>query len=581
MGNNYKQSKQATLTVKQKLWLRFFVILLITAVFAGIVAPQVPNYIPGSSWFNKFHPKLGLDLQGGAHLVFEADTSNLPPGEEESAIEGVRDVIERRVNAFGVSEPLVQTNKVGDKYRVIVELAGVFDVNDAIKQIGETPLLEFKEQNPEYTAEPKLTPEQQQELEQYNKEAYQKAKDIIAKLNQGEDFAELAKKYSEDPGSKDKGGDLGFVKRGLFVPEFDKAIFDDLKVGEITSEPVETVFGYHIIQKLEERGEGENKEVHARHILIAKKKPTDIVQPAPQWINTKLSGKHLKRATLVFDQNTGAPQVSLQFNDEGKKLFAEITKRNLYKPVAIFLDGEPISIPTVQAVITDGEAVITGDFTIQEAKQLAQKLNAGALPVPIKLVSQQTVGPTLGKESLDKSLKAGMIGLLALVVFMILYYRLPGLLAVFALLIYSVAVFGLYELIGVTMTLAGIAGYILSLGIAVDANVLIFERLKEELSKDQPFNKAVEESFKRAWEAIRDSNISTLITTAILFWFGTSVIKGFALTLSIGVIVSMFTAIFVTKVLLLLFSGSRLTKHQWLFGYHKDHSADRRDNNSK
>ncbi len=581
MGNNYKQSKQATLTVKQKLWLRFFVILLITAVFAGIVAPQVPNYIPGSSWFNKFHPKLGLDLQGGAHLVFEADTSNLPPGEEESAIEGVRDVIERRVNAFGVSEPLVQTNKVGDKYRVIVELAGVFDVNDAIKQIGETPLLEFKEQNPEYTAEPKLTPEQQQELEQYNKEAYQKAKDIIAKLNQGEDFAELAKKYSEDPGSKDKGGDLGFVKRGLFVPEFDKAIFDDLKVGEITSEPVETIFGYHIIQKLEERGEGENKEVHARHILIAKKKPTDIVQPAPQWINTKLSGKHLKRATLVFDQNTGAPQVSLQFNDEGKKLFAEITKRNLYKPVAIFLDGEPISIPTVQAVITDGEAVITGDFTIQEAKQLAQKLNAGALPVPIKLVSQQTVGPTLGKESLDKSLKAGMIGLLALVVFMILYYRLPGLLAVFALLIYSVAVFGLYELIGVTMTLAGIAGYILSLGIAVDANVLIFERLKEELSKDQPFNKAVEESFKRAWEAIRDSNISTLITTAILFWFGTSVIKGFALTLSIGVIVSMFTAIFVTKVLLLLFSGSRLTKHQWLFGYHKDHSADRRDNNSK
>ncbi len=581
MGNNYKQSKQATLTVKQKLWLRFFVILLITAVFAGIVAPQVPNYIPGSSWFNKFHPKLGLDLQGGAHLVFEADTSNLPPGEEESAIEGVRDVIERRVNAFGVSEPLVQTNKVGDKYRVIVELAGVFDVNDAIKQIGETPLLEFKEQNPEYTAEPKLTPEQQQELEQYNKEAYQKAKDIIAKLNQGEDFAELAKKYSEDPGSKDKGGDLGFVKRGVFVPEFDKAIFDDLKVGEITSEPVETVFGYHIIQKLEERGEGENKEVHARHILIAKKKPTDIVQPAPQWVNTKLSGKHLKRATLVFDQNTGAPQVSLQFNDEGKKLFAEITKRNLYKPVAIFLDGEPISIPTVQAVITDGEAVITGDFTIQEAKQLAQKLNAGALPVPIKLVSQQTVGPTLGKESLDKSLKAGMIGLLALVVFMILYYRLPGLLAVFALLIYSVAVFGLYELIRVTMTLAGIAGYILSLGIAVDANVLIFERLKEELSKDQPFNKAVEESFKRAWEAIRDSNISTLITTAILFWFGTSVIKGFALTLSIGVIVSMFTAIFVTKTLLLLFSGSRLTKYQWLFGYHKDQSADRRDNNSK
>ncbi len=569
MASAYKDSRQTTLTVRQKLWLKMFAILLLALFFGGIVAPGVPGYIPGSSWFNKFHPKLGLDLQGGAHLVFEADTSNLPPGEEESAIEGVRDVIERRVNSFGVSEPLVQTNKVGSTYRVIVELAGVFDVNDAIKQIGETPLLEFKEQNPNFNAEPQLTEEQKKELEDYNKKALEKAKELIQKIKQGEDFDRLAKEYSEDPGSKDKGGDLGFVKRGTFVPEFDKAIFDDLQVGEITPEPVETQFGYHIIEKLEEKGIGEDKEVHARHILIVKKKPSDIVPPQPQWINTKLSGKHLERAQLVFNQNTGTPEVSLKFNEEGKKLFAEITKRNLYKPVAIFLDGEPISIPTVQAEITNGEAVITGDFTIQEAKLLAQRLNAGALPVPIKLVSQQTVGATLGKESLEKSLVAGFIGLLALIVFMILYYRLPGLLAVIALLIYSVIVFGLFEIIPVTMTLAGIAGYILSLGLAVDANVLIFERLKEELVKDQPFNRAVEESFKRAWEAIRDSNISTLITTAILFWFGTSVIRGFALTLSIGVLVSMFTAIFVTKTFLLLLANGRITKYAWLFGYHK------------
>lgn len=563
------QTQSNKLNTRQKLWLKFFGLVLITLFFGGVVYPTMPSWVPGKQWFDSFQPKLGLDLQGGAHLVFQADTSNLPSGEEASAVEGVRDVIERRVNAFGVSEPLVQTNKVGDKYRVIVELAGVFDVDQAIKQIGETPLLEFKEQNPAFTEQPTLTPEQQQQLDQYNAAAKQRAEDIITQLKGGADFAELAKQYSEDPGSKDNGGDLGYVKKGVFVPEFEKAIFEDLKNGEITQQPVESQFGYHIIEKLDDRGFGEDREVHSRHILIAKQTAQDLFPQQQQWLNTQLSGKQLERAQVVFNQNTGAAEVSLKFNSEGKDLFAEITKKNLYKPVAIFLDGQPISIPTVQSEITAGEAVITGNFTVSDAKLLAQRLNAGALPVPIELVSQQNVGPTLGAVSIQKSMFAGLIGLLAVAVFMILYYRLPGLVSVIALCVYGIIVFGLFQLIPVTLTLAGIAGFIMSLGMAVDANVLIFERIKEELKLNEPLDVAVINGFKRAWPSIRDSNISTLITTVILFWFGTSVIKGFALTLSIGVLVSMFSAIFVTRTLLQIVMVRKLSSYTWLFGYYK------------
>jgi len=201
------------MTNRQKIWLKLLLIVALFVFFGSIVYPELPGWVPGKSWFDSFQPKLGLDLQGGAHLVFEADTSQVLGADKNSAIEGVRDVIERRINAFGISEPLVQTNKVGDKYRVIVELAGVFDVNEAIKQIGETPLLEFKKQNPAYTGDIKLTPEQQQQLDDYNNKAKQRASDIIQKLNSGEDFSKLAKEFSEDPGSKDAGGELGFVKK--------------------------------------------------------------------------------------------------------------------------------------------------------------------------------------------------------------------------------------------------------------------------------------------------------------------------------------------------------------------------------
>ncbi len=553
-------------------------------------ALTVPQWVPGASWWNKFDYHLGLDLKGGTHLVYQADTSKIESKDRESSVEGVRDVIERRVNAFGVSEPVVQTNKDEfGNYRIIVELAGVKDVNQAIKMIGETPLLEFKEQNPNYTAQAvSLTDEQQKELETYNAAAKKKAEEINRRALAGEDFANLAKEFSEDEGSKDKGGDVGWATRSSFVPEYSKAIFDTLKVGQITSKPIKTKFGYHIIKKIDERKinnedkKGEvvidasstdnnevaldNTEVLSSHILIKTKRPEDLVPPVDEWINTELSGKHLKKAVVTYSQNTGDPEVSLEFSSEGADLFEKITARNIGKPLAIYLDGSPISVPNVNEKITGGKAVITGRFGLKEAKTLVQRLNAGALPVPITLISQQTVGPSLGEQSVNKSLTAGLYGLLAVALFMILIYRLPGVLSVIALIIYILVVLTIFKIIPVTLTLAGIAGFILSIGIAVDANVLIFERFKEEIRNGRGFSTAVEEGFKRAWTSIRDSNVSTLITCGILYWFGTSIIRGFAVTLAIGVIVSMFSAITVTRTFLRTLIVKKINKWSWLFG---------------
>ncbi len=536
---------------------------------------KVPSWVPGSAWWNKFNYHLGLDLKGGTHLVYQADVSKIDPADRESAVEGVRDVIERRVNAFGVAEPVVQTNRDEfGNYRIIVELAGVKDVNQAIKMIGETPLLEFKELNPDYKGEIKLTPEQQIELDKYNQEAKRRAEEINRRALAGEDFSKLAKKYSEDEKSKDKGGDLGWATRGVYVPAFEKVVFDELKVGQITPHPIKTQFGYHIIKKIAERKKDESGKIEVRvsHILIKTKTPEDIAGKtgfASQWKNTKLSGKYLKKAVVTYDSNTGEPEVSLEFNSEGAKLFEEITARNVGKPLAIFLDGQVISAPTVNEKITGGKAVITGRFNLKEAKTLVQRLNAGALPVPIKLISQQTVGPTLGKESVVKSLWAGLYGLLAVALFMILIYRLPGVLSVAALLIYTLVVLAIFKIIPVTLTLAGIAGFLLSIGIAVDANVLIFERFKEEIRAGRGFAGAVEEGFKRAWTSIRDSNVSTLITCVILYWFGTSIIRGFAVTLAIGVLISMFSAITVTRSFLRALNIKHVEKWGWLLGAKK------------
>lgn len=616
---------------------------------------------------------LGLDLQGGTHLVYEADTSKIPFGEKGDSVEGVRDVIERRVNAFGVAEPLVQINKAKGSYRVIVELAGVKDVREAIKMIGETPLLEFKEQNQEPPRD--LTNEEQKELDEFNKVAREKADKALTAARGEQDFAEVVREYSDneidketggdmgwvssagefvplyeaatqievgqvasdliqtydglnvikvndkrengeevkarhllvcyqgadrcetdttkdeafqiindlkerastetfvelvkenstEPNSENSGGDLGWFVRGQMVPEFEEVVFD--MESNTISGVVETQFGYHLIYKEDQRPVTEYK---LSRIYIKTKNAFDILPPQDPWKNTGLTGAQLKNSRVEFDPNTTAAQVGLEFNDEGKKLFAEITERNIGKPVAIYLDGQPISVPVVNEAIKEGRAVITGDFDINEAKTLSRRLNAGALPVPINLISQQTVGASLGLESLQKSLFAGIVGLIIVALFMLIYYRLPGLIAVIALLIYGVLVLFMFKLIPVTLTLAGIAGFILSIGMAVDANVLIFERLKEELRVGKPLGTAIDEGFKRAWASIRDGNVSTLITCLILAWFGTSMIKGFAITLGVGVLISMFSAIVITRLFLHLFvNPEKLEKRLWLFGVRK------------
>ncbi len=427
-------------------------VIFILAFFAGnLVYPQLLK-LPH---FPQIPFKLGLDLQGGSHLVYEADLSNIEKTEYSSAMQGLRDVIERRVNLFGVQEPIVQTQEARGHYRLIVELAGIIDPAEAIKMIGQTPFLEFKEP----------------------KENYQ---EIL--INN---------------------------------------------------------------QKAIESGEGEIEDPYQA---------------------TALTGKYLEKAELGFDQTaTYKSLVLLQFNDEGSKIFEDLTSKNIGKPLAIYIDGLPISAPIVQETISGGRAQITGRFTIEEAKALARNLNAGALPVPIKLISQQSVGPTLGKISLEKSLKAGILGFLLIILFMIFFYRLPGILSALALGIYAVVVLSLFKLIPVTLTLAGIGGAILSIGMAIDANILIFSRMREELRGGKSFAQSVEDGFNRAWSSIRDGNLTTLIVAVILFGFGTSFIKGFALTLSLGILISMLSAIFITKNFLKCFIKTRLENWKWLW----------------
>ncbi len=423
-------------------WQRVSAILILIAGIAVGYFVYHSQLSPG-----RFAFKLGLDLSGGSHLVYKADTKKVASGDIGPSMEVLRTVIESRVNAFGVSEPLVQVERASalsgvSENRLIVELPGVTDVNAAIFAIGKTPLLEFKLMKPD------------------------------AKI--------------PEPGSS------------------------EAKTFDVNS----------------------------------------------AFTDTGLTGRLFSRATLNFGTGQGGaninqPIVSIEFNAEGSALFEKITREHVGGVLGIFLDGVPISTPVIREAITGGKATISGNFTPTEARDLVQSLNFGALPVPISLIGTQTIGASLGEAAAAKSVYAGELGFLAVALFMLLWYRLPGLISILALGMYVVMMLALFKIIPVTLTAAGIAGFILSVGMAVDANILIFERMKEELNRGHKLGEAIREGFARAWPSIRDSNISSIITAFILYWLGgTAVIKGFALVFGVGVLVSMFTAVSISRTFL-------------------------------
>lgn len=419
----------------------------ISAIIVLLIGLGLGWFVATSNTENARFPfRLGLDLAGGTHLVYQADTSTVPEGEVRDAMSSLREVVERRTNLFGVSEPVVQTEETfSGEHRLVVELPGVTDLDEAVRVIGETPLLEFR------------------------------------------------------------------------------------------------------IQTIGDDG-------------------------VAMYAETGLSGAQVSRAQLQFGQSSSAsptsePLVLLYFNSEGSNLFETITRENVGEVLGIFLDGTPISLPVINEPISGGTATISGNFTPEEARDLVRNLNFGALPLPIELISSSAIGPSLGAETLNAGVIAGLIGFALVALFMVVWYRVPGLISVVALSMYALIVLSLFKLIPVTLTAAGIAAFILSVGMAVDANVLIFERLKEELTAGKSLDEAIREGFSRAWPSIRDSNLSSLISAFVLFWFGTTLIKGFALVFMIGVLSSMISAITISRTLLiaLSFDWAR-SRAKFLFG---------------
>lgn len=460
--------------MKNKTPIRTFFFIVAVTVFSAFVA--MPREVPirfsvgnikvnktltrsgmdlsalGIPFVRDLELKKGLDIQGGTEIVLDADMSQIGETERQDALQSATEIIKRRVDLYGVSEPAVQTSLFNGRYRINVELPGVTNTEEAVQLIGTTAQLDFR--------------------------------------LQGSQSAQL-----------------------------------EAAISSTTSATIQDIIGFY-----------------------------------GSFIRTGLTGEHLKRSTVQFDSQTGEPTVSLQFDSEGQKMFGEITKDNVGKPVAIFLDDAPVTMPIVNEPILNGEAVISGNFTLDDAKNLSIQLNAGALPVPITVVQQQTLGASLGQVSVEKTTRAGVIGVGMVMLFMVLYYGWKGLLADLALGVYALVTVALYKLIPVTLTLPGIAGLLLSVGMAVDSNILIFERMKEELRAGKPFRQAMELGFGRAWDSIKDANVATIITSLILinpldlsFLNRSGTVRGFGITLLIGILVSLFTGIIVTRTFLRLF----------------------------
>ncbi len=455
----------------------YFRLGLISSVFTLallIILPRIPitvknsiinldSYIggyylafPGGKVLDLREMKKGLDLEGGIRVVLKADVSQIDASERDAALESAKEIISRRVNLLGVSEPYIATSKVGDEYRIIVEIPGLDDVSSAVNLIGQTAQLKFKQ----------LAPDRQ-----WSEEKFQE--------------------YYMDPTA---------------------------------------------------------------------------------WVDTSVTGADLKGVDVVFTQpgttdiqQANRPQIRLRFSNEGREKFSQLAKENINKPIALYLDeGDyPLSTPVVSPDLAQGlfdDPVISGNFDVETANALSMSIRAGALPVPVQVLQQQTIGATLGEESVTKSFFAGTVGLILLLLFFIFHYKKLGFIAAIALVVYTVVTLAVFKIIPVVLTLPGIAGFVLSIGMATDANVLVFERVKEEILWGKPKSLAIKLGFERAWSSIKDSNISSLITSWVLFKFGSGPVRGFALTLAIGIFISLFSSIFVTRTLIEVFNIGKESK---------------------
>jgi preprotein translocase subunit SecD len=477
-------------------WLIGIVILTMVAGYLTFF-----NYLP---LFNKdISPRLGLDLQGGLQLVLQAEpTGNQPITAGD--LEAARNIIEDRANGTGAAEPVVQT---AEGNRILVELPGIQNLEDARRIIQETAFLEIVDGGPTGIAE----------------------------------------------------GTLVCTTLGKPRPEQSRSLQSPTPAPTPTVAPSGTVTATQATT---------STVVPATPTAV----PTETAAefPCTTTYTTIIQGNELNGSgvQVVFD-SAGLPQVAFALQGNGPSKFAEFTSTHINQYMPILLDKRVISSPQIQGAITGGNGVIN-NIGLADAQRLAVQLKYGALPVSLTLQSERKISATLGQDAIDKSILAGSVGLGLVIIFMIVYYRLPGVLASVALVIYAMITYSIFKLVPVTLTLAGIAGFILSIGMAVDANVLIFSRLKEELRSGKTLGAAVEAGFDHAWPSIRDSNVSTLITCAILFWFGStfggaSIIKGFALTLAIGVAVSLFSAITVTRTFLRAVVNTGFANNRWAF----------------
>jgi SecD/SecF fusion protein len=715
-------------------------ILLVAAAMLVFNLPTSlqPSFLPNNILAQEVN--LGLDLQGGSQLDYKIDLRDVPESDKNDIIEGVIEVINKRVNRLGVSEPNIYESKIGDENHIIVELAGIKDLEEAKSAVGKTIQLEFKIENDEVDQNQKETVRQNannflnnvvasetdfevlaeqeekanpgkvlfetselqfkdqvtgdiipdkvfnvpagtiipeviednagfvyqngtlvpkegffvtkvlerieegerktivpkevtashilisyegaeraaESVTRTKEEARELANDVLRQTQEeGADFGTLAASNSDEPNANTTRGRLSEPVKagGSYAAEFTEAALKLENEGQVTDTIVETAFGFHVIKAESIKAEEENITFEPQVRLATVSFSTT---PDP-WKPTELTGQYFDRADVQFDHLLN-PIVGIQFDAEGAKLFEELTEQNINKQIAIFVGGELISAPVVNDKISGGQAVITGSFTVDQAQELARDLNTGAIPAPITLTGQYTIGASLGQEALQTSLKAGLIGLALLLLYMLAYYRVPGLMADIALAIYAtvlmflikvalpmpiallislviffalvykimknkepglektmslfVASFALFFFAfllstPVVLTLAGVAGVILSIGMAVDANVLIFERIKEEIQNGRSYKQSVEVGFERAWSSIRDSNFSSLITCAILYYFGSSIIRGFALNLAAGILISMFTAITITRAFMNSLEGTKIVENPNLLGFNR------------